>query len=66
MLDVSHGINFMPILGFNAVIEVVRLHVLEKSSDVRLVVLNSDPVIPGIHIDIPRNMNIVYCKSYNM
>lgn len=66
ILDVSHGINFMPILGFNAVIEAVKLYALEKSSDVRLVVLNSDPVFPGIRIDIPRNMNIVFCRVYGV
>jgi len=65
VLDVSHGINFMPILGFNAVIEVVKLYALEKLGDVRLIVLNSDPVIRGIQINMPRNMNIVYCKVYS-
>lgn len=66
VLDVSHGVNFMPILGFNAVIEVVKLYALEKLGDVRLVVLNSDPVNPRTQTDMPRNMNIVYCKVYSM
>jgi len=67
ILDVSHGVNFMPVLGFHAVIEVVKLYALEKSGDVRLVVLNSDPVIDVKCMPecIPRNMNIIYCEVYN-
>ena len=65
VLDVSHGVNFMPILGFNAVIEAVKLYSLETQSSVRLVVLNSDPVTPGVQAGPPRNMNIVYCKVYD-
>lgn len=61
VLDVSHGVNFMPVLGFKAAAEAVRLYALERGEEVRLIALNSDPVTPGT-ADVPRNVHVVHCR----
>jgi len=65
ILDISHGVNFMPVLGFRAVVEALKLYLVSSGKDkIRLIVFNSDPMIPGTPTDIPRNINIVYCREF--
>ncbi len=67
LLDISHGINFMPVLGFRAVVEAIKLYMIERSrKKTRLIVLNSDPVIGKESTKTPKNINIVYCKEFSL
>ena len=67
LLDISHGINFMPVLGFRAVVEAIKLYMIERSREkTRLIVLNSDPVTRGVNAETPKNINIVYCKEFSL
>ncbi len=45
-LDISHGINFMPVLTYRIVRQIAQI--LAYFSTVRFVVLNSDPYIGGV------------------
>lgn len=67
LLDISHGINFMPVLGFRAVVEAIKLYMIERGREkTRLIVLNSDPVIGKESTKTPKNINIVYCKEFSL
>jgi len=53
IIDLSHGVNYMPVLVYRAVREVCQLLAIFRSGRVKLLAYNSDPVIEeGQHATI--------------
>ena len=45
LLDVSHGINYMPLMAYRAVVEAAYTYTILEGSSLNLIVYNSDPVL---------------------
>jgi CRISPR-associated protein Csx1 len=46
-IDITHGINYMPLLGTDAIMLATYTYIVESVKDVALKIYNSEPVIKG-------------------
>mgnify|MGYP001772909082 CR=1 FL=1 len=46
VLDISHGVNYMPLMAYRSVVAAIHYYSLLKDSSIELLVYNSDPITP--------------------